>query len=66
MFSHCTRTGMVRTALTGLFPILPNESANYLISGESYVKPELHDVAILHDVVLALHPSLALRTGLRD
>ena len=44
MFSHCTRTGMVRTALTGLFPILPNESVNYVISGESYVEPKLHRI----------------------
>ena len=44
MFSRCTGTGMVRTALTGLFPILPNESVNYVIIGESYVEPKLHHV----------------------
>ena len=66
MFSGFTRSGMVRTALTGLVAILYNESVNYLISRKSYVEAELHHVAILHDVVLAFHTSLALGTGHGD
>ena len=51
MFSGFTRSGMVRTALTGLVAILYNESVNYLISRKSYVEAEFNHVAVRRGVV---------------
>src|SRR4051794_7587196 len=44
----------------------PDDRARINLPGQLHIKPELDHVAVLHDVVLALHARLAARPGLGD